>query len=155
MLTQTNPHNNTLPALKRRDSRSAGYTGGSVNISKPFHFLGIPGRVFFKLDTWGKSEKVYHDGDVGRINSYPHFHCRVLSHSHKRLCTLRRKKYSLPSVFIGASLAPRAIFLRTLVAKFGRARRLRVAKGTEESHRARGPERLQHNAPKVNPSLIR
>ena len=30
--------------------------GGPLSISKPFHFLGIPGRVFFKFDM-GKSEK--------------------------------------------------------------------------------------------------
>ena len=28
-------------------------------MSKPFHFLGIPGRVFLKFDMlWGKSEKI-------------------------------------------------------------------------------------------------
>ena len=50
----------TLSPLKRRDSRSAGYAGGPVNISKPFHFLGIPGKAFFKFDMpiyMGKSGK--------------------------------------------------------------------------------------------------
>ena len=39
------------PPRKRRDSRSAGYTGGPVNIQAVSCFLGITGRrVFFKFD---------------------------------------------------------------------------------------------------------
>ena len=45
------------PPLKRRDNRSAGYTGGRINIhvSIRFHLLRIPERTFFKFDMWGKS----------------------------------------------------------------------------------------------------
>ena len=59
---------NTLPSpLRRRDSRSAGYSyaGGPVNIRKRFHFLGIPaGGELFKYFSssrhGGKSEKVFY-----------------------------------------------------------------------------------------------
>ena len=60
---QTEPCNTLFP-LERRGSRSAGYTGGFVPISTPFHFLGIPGRVTSN-SMWGKSLKfIFVDGGI-------------------------------------------------------------------------------------------
>ena len=47
LLTQTKPYN-TSPPLKRRDSRSAGYTGGPANI-QPVSFLGYTGESVFQV----------------------------------------------------------------------------------------------------------
>ena len=50
-LTQTKPHNNVTPLpLKRRDITGRPDTRADLSTSKRFHFLGIPGRVFFKFD---------------------------------------------------------------------------------------------------------
>ena len=48
------------PPLKRRDSRSAGYTGGPVNNIEAVSFPGYTGESIFSSSTytWGKSEKV-------------------------------------------------------------------------------------------------
>ena len=63
LLTQTKPYN-TLPPLKRRYTRSAGYTGGPGNI-QAVSFSGDTGESIFSSSTWGgKSEKVYYCGMV-------------------------------------------------------------------------------------------
>ena len=49
--TQTKPYN--TPPLKRRDSRSAGHTGGRVNIEAVSFTGDTEGRIFSSL-TWEK-----------------------------------------------------------------------------------------------------
>ena len=44
-----------------------------MNITKPFHFVGIPGGVFFKF-AMGKSEKVYNNGGCGDRTHDPKTH---------------------------------------------------------------------------------
>ena len=40
--------------MKRRGIAVRSAIRADVSISKPFHFLGIPGKVFFKVDMVGE-----------------------------------------------------------------------------------------------------
>ena len=55
------------PLLKRRDSRSAGYTGGPVNIPAVSFPWGYRGE-YFPSSTCGKAEKVFYS--ECRIRAY-------------------------------------------------------------------------------------
>ena len=72
-------------------------------MSKPFHFLGIPGRVFFKF-AMEKSEKVYYGGCGDRTHD-PKTHgpaddviCEGISRVLVRLTTCNWLTNSLPKL---------------------------------------------------------
>ena len=72
-LTTCKKLTNSLPNLSLitlSPPETAGYqvvriNGRTCQLSKPFHFLGIPGRVFFKFDMDGESLKKFIMVDVG------------------------------------------------------------------------------------------
>ena len=68
---------NTLPPLKRRDSRSAGYTGGRVSI-QAVSFPGDTGESI-SSSTWGRSQKFIVGGQDGGIRTHENPKKRCLS----------------------------------------------------------------------------
>ena len=99
----------TLPPLKRRDSRSAGYIyGRTCQYPSGFIFWGYRGE-YFSSSTWGKSEKMYYCGwwdmnlrpekpMVGRRRHLLRYFSGVLV----RLTTCNRLPNSLPKLSLMA-----------------------------------------------------